>query len=56
MDVIARDGGSLYLEDAVDVTLNGVAITNGKAIGGDGGAIHATLSNPLSPVAGILKF
>ena len=52
--MLARDGGSLYLEDAVDVTLDGVKLFNGKAIGGNGAAINAGLSG--APIYGKLVF
>jgi hypothetical protein len=55
-DVLARNGGSIYLLDAVTVTLDAVKMYNGKSIGGDGGAIYVTVSDPLNPVTGSLTF
>jgi hypothetical protein len=56
LDVLANDGGSIYLLDGVNVMLNGVKLFNGKAIGGNGGAIYASISDPAIPMIGKLKF
>jgi hypothetical protein len=55
-DVLARDGGSIYLLDGVDVLLNGVKLYNGKSIGGNGGAIYASTSIAGVSVLANLKF
>jgi hypothetical protein len=54
-DVLARDGGSIYLLDGVNVILNGVKLFNGKAVGGHGGAIYASSSTSVN-FPGTLKF